>query len=473
LISKSELIVQPIRTIESLFLDGSFEPNDLIDLVLQNIKKNEKTIHAFIYICDEEKLRQQANEAQRLIRKGNAKALSGIPIAVKDNTNVEGMPCTGGSLLFEDAMAQNDSWAVSKLRENGAIFIGKTNLDEMAAFGVSTNNPHFGRTFNPWNLSRIPGGSSGGSAAAVVSEEAVAATGTDTGGSVRIPACLCGLAGIKPTYGRIGRSRTIGMSWSLDHFGVIARMAEDCELLTFLMSGIDHDDSSTASTPLMSPQTFDESGLTGLQIAILENPLVTSEDAVQRAFLQSARVLEKLGASITSLRLPFLPEIKTAIFAIALAETAAYHEQWLRTKGNLYGKTLKSYVELGHAILATQYLKAQRLKTMITKSVSELLRKVDALIVPTAPFVAPEFGRETIEINGEKSPTFEVLTENTYPFNFLGLPAISIPNGFKDNLATGLQIISNHWQESVVFRIAHAYQRNTDFHKRRPALLAG
>src|SRR5579864_3969455 len=220
---KSDLINQNISDIVSLFYQSSFDPNDLLDVVLENIRRLETKLHSFVFLEQESSLRLEADRLKGEISKGKLLPLCGIPIAVKDNTNVSGMPCTGGSRLFKDFVPTEDSFAISALRKSGAIILGKTNLDEMGAFGIETNNPLFGRTFNPWDLGRTPGGSSGGSAAAVASSEAIAATGSDTGGSVRIPAAFCGVTGMKPTYGRIGRYGTFGMSWSLDHLGVIAR----------------------------------------------------------------------------------------------------------------------------------------------------------------------------------------------------------------------------------------------------------
>jgi aspartyl-tRNA(Asn)/glutamyl-tRNA(Gln) amidotransferase subunit A len=469
---KSEAMDKPINEIALLFSEGSLEPNDILDVVLENIRRNESRVHAYLFVENETVLRAEADSATLEIKRKNPLPLLGIPFAVKDNTFVAGMPCTGGSRLFPGFVPRHDSFAVSKLRRNGAIILGKTNLDEMAAFGVETNNPHFGRTFNPWNLRHIPGGSSGGSAAAVSSGEAIASSGTDTGGSVRIPASFCGLTGMKPTYGAIGRSGSFGMSWSLDHFGCLTRDVRSAALLTKIMSGEDQSDSSTFGSPQMGQHQFSDSpDLKGVRICKLANPLVESNAEVSRAFEESVGVLTQLGANVGDLKLPYLEDIKSAIFAIALAETAAYHEEWLRTKPDLYGGNLKSFVELGHAILATQYLKAQRQKSVITERIAGELSKFDALIVPTAPSTAPEiYDEQALNYSDKQDPNFEELTENTYPINFLGLPAISIPNGFADGLPIGLQIASGHWRETTIYKIADAFQQVTDHHRRRPPL---
>jgi aspartyl-tRNA(Asn)/glutamyl-tRNA(Gln) amidotransferase subunit A len=468
MIKKTELPSQSIETLHQLFEAGIFEPEDLLDGILDNIRRYDPKIHSYLYLDSENSLRTAARNASNAINQGNDSPLRGIPIAVKDNTYLAGMPCTGGSKFLSSAEpCSSDAHAIAKLRDSGAIFLGKTNLDEMAAFGISTNNPHFGRTFNPWDLNRIPGGSSGGSAAAVASCEAVAATGSDTGGSVRIPASFCNLVGFKPTFGRIGRSGTITMSWSLDSLGVMTRYVRDAALLASIMSGSDAFDAATIAVPAVEKYEFASNpDLSKIKIGVLENPICSFDKDVQRVFDESVSVLAGLGAAIQSVKLPLLEEITPAIFAIALPETASFHEDWLRSSPELYGSVLRSYVELGHGILATQYLKAQRMKTMITREISKKLREFDVIVTPTAPSIAPVLDQETIKIGEKDYPAFKIITENTYPMNFLGIPAMTIPNGFSMGMPTGMQIISSHWNESAILTVGDAYQQVTDHHKK-------
>jgi len=466
MIRKSELATQSIWELEELFRERSFDPEDLLDCILANIHRNEAKIHAYLSLADEDVLRDKSREAANALKGANPAALCGIPIAVKDNTDVRGFSCTGGSKLLQDNHPQKDAFAIQGLRDCGAIFLGKTNLDEMAAFGIATNNPHYGRTFNPWDLNRIPGGSSGGSAAAVAACESIASTGSDTGGSIRIPASFCGLVGLKPTFGRIGRSGTITMSWSLDHLGVITRDVRDSALLLSVMSGVDDGDDSTIGAPPFEKHVFSDSpDLSMTSIGVLQNPLCRFDEDIQRIFEESVSVLRGLGAKIIEFSIPFVEEITPAIFAIALPETSAYHEEWLRSSPELYGSVLRSFVELGHGVLATQYIKAHRLKRLITIEVARKLRGLDVVITPTTPSVAPRIDQETIKIDEKEYPTFQVLSENTYPTNFLGLPAMSIPNGFSEGLPTGLQLIAAHWNESSLFKVGDAFQQVTDHHK--------
>lgn len=453
--------------IQRLFSEGSFGPHDLLDSILENIHRREVKVHAYLYIAPEEELRKQADASDQELKNKSAGPICGIPLAVKDNTYVADMPCTGGSRLLEDYRPQADAFGVAKLRKSGALFLGKSNLDEMGAFGVATNNPHYGRTYNPWNLTRIPGGSSGGSGAAVAAGEASGATGSDTLGSVRLAASFCGLTGLKPTFGRLGRTGLLSMSWSLDNIGIIARTVRDAELLTWVMAGEDPDDSSTLNVPKLDRASFPEPpDLHGIKIATLLNPLRGSDEAVSKVFQESVEKISSLGATLTEFKMPHMEEITPALFAIALPENSSYHEQWLRSSPELYGSILKSYVELGHSVLATQYLKAQRQRTVLAKEVAKKLRGVDAVLLPTATSIAPRLEQETVTVQNKDYPAFQVLTENTYPFNFLGLPAISIPNGFFQGMPTGLQIVATHWREDLLFKVGDAYQQVTDFHKK-------
>jgi len=453
-----------------VFRAGDYEPEDLLDSIFENIRRKEKKIHAYIHLVDEKTLRDVARISLRQIKNGSARALTGMFLAVKDNTDVVGLPCTGGSKILQDNVSEKDAGFISKMREEGAAFVGKTNLDELAAFGIATNNPHFGRTFNPWDLTRIPGGSSGGSAAAVAAGEACASTGSDTGGSVRIPASFCNLTGFKPTYGRVSRSGVISMCWSLDHVGFMTRTVRDAALLLEVSQGIDDRDSSTLGSPHQEKYVFtDELNLRDLKIGIFVNPIRDSDEEVTARFRESVDVFSEMGAKVVDLSLPDVELVTPIIFAIALPEVASYHEDWLRTKKEMYGKVLRGYVQLGHTVLATQYLKAQRARTVIVRKMAKKFSEVDALLVPTNPSVAPKIDQDTIRIGGKEFPAFQVLTENTYPFNLLGLPALSIPAGFSDGMPVGMQIIGSEWREDIVLKVGDAFQRRTDHHLRKPA----
>jgi len=469
----SELAFEPLTSLAQGFAHHDFEPEDVLDSVVDNIHRKEKALHSFLYLVDEKSLRSEAQSASYKIRQGSAKKLAGLPFAVKDNTDVAGLPCTGGSKILRDNVPLKDAHSVSRMRKEGAIILGKTNLDEMAAFGIATNNPHYGRTFNPWDLTRIPGGSSGGSAAAVSAGEAVASTGTDTGGSVRIPASFCNLVGLKPTFGRVGRSGTISMCWSLDHFGFLTRTVRDAAFLLEIASGPDPHDSATIGSPEAASFIFQrEPTLRGMKVGVFSNPISPSSDGVNGVFNKAIGKFSELGASTIDLALPDVDSMTPTIFAIALPEVAAYHEEWYKTKKDLYGEVLRGYVQLGHTVLATQYLKAQRAKTIILERVIQRLRDCDVLLVPTAPAIAPKLDQDTIQIGGRDYPAFQVLTENTYPFNLLGLPTMSIPAGFSDGMPVGLQIIATHWREDLIFKAGDAFQQVTDHHRRRPEIPA-
>ena len=472
MVTKSELAFESIAGLQQMFQESVCEPEDLLESILENVRRHESKIHAYLHLVSETNLREQARTASYDIKKGTNKPLTGMFLAVKDNTDVAGLPCTGGSKIFEGRIPVKDSNIIRRLRADGAIFLGKTNLDELAAFGIATDNPHYGRTYNPWDLRRIPGGSSGGSAAAVSAGEAVAATGSDTGGSVRVPASFCNLVGLKPTFGLIGRTGTFSMCWSLDNLGFVTRTVRDSALLLESTSGYDPQDALSIETKPVS-FAFERStqDLGTMKIGVFANPIRGSSEGVREAFEKALSIFSELGAKLTKISLPNVDQITPTIFAIALPEVAAYHEEWIRSKRELYGDTLRGYVQLGHAISATSYLKALRAKKIITEKISEKLSDVDLLLVPTAPTIALGLEEEKISIEGRDYPAFQVLTENTYPFNLLGLPAMSIPCGFSNGMPVGLQLVSSHWREDKVFAAGDAFQQVTDYHKKKPNLV--
>jgi aspartyl-tRNA(Asn)/glutamyl-tRNA(Gln) amidotransferase subunit A len=348
------------------------------------------------------------------------------------------------------------------------------------AYGVTTNNPHYGATRNPWNLERIPGGSSGGSAAAVAAGFVPASTGTDTGGSVRIPAALCGVVGLKPTKGSLSEAGTIPLSGTLDHAGLIARTVQDVALLFDVLrqnsggGGREEGRVLSAAAEARSGGT-ELDDLRGVRIGvprnIMKQPL---EEKVAGAFERSLDRLRELGAAIIDIEAPqeWL-HAPAAYLAILLSEASAYHEKWVRSPSSLreYGRDVRSLVQAGYPFLATQYLKAQQARQLATEASGRMFRSVDALAMPSVATVAPKIGEEVVQISGQHYPVLQALTLYTLLFNFTGQPAISIPNGAGDDgLPTGLQLVAAHWQESTLIKVAGAFQATTDFHTRQAQL---
>ncbi len=392
--------------------------------------------------------------------------LWGIPIAVKDLYETAGIRTTAGSLFFEDHVPGQDAVAVSKLRAAGADIIGKTNTHEFA-LGVTNINPHYGSPRNPWDPACITGGSSGGSAAAVSAGMCMAALGSDTGGSIRIPASLCGVVGMKPTYGRISLRGVIPLSWNLDHAGTLTRSVQDAALLLQVLAGYDQEDPASADTPVDDYSKEIEAGIKGWRMALATGEFVEVSDAeVLSAVRMAARYFEYLGAVVEEVTTSWLYEAAVANGQMVQADGAAYHRERLEKNPERFGADVRQRLEAGRDLPSSAYVLARRKQVEIRRRCEQFFRQFDALLLPSTPI--PALPINDIENSASQAPA---LTRFTSPFNLAGLPALSLPCGFtKTGLPVGLQIVSGPWQEAKVLRAGHAFEQATEWHKRRPAL---
>jgi aspartyl-tRNA(Asn)/glutamyl-tRNA(Gln) amidotransferase subunit A len=462
---------------------------EITESVLQRIAKVEDRIHAYITLTPDLAL-QQAALADLCIRRGEASPLTGIPIAVKDLICTQGVRTTCGSHILENFFPPYDATVIEKLKGAGAVLIGKANMDEFA-MGSSTENSFFGPTHNPWDLERIPGGSSGGSAAAVAADECIIALGSDTGGSIRQPASCCGIVGLKPTYGRVSRYGLVAFASSLDQIGPLGKDVRDTALLLNAISGYEPRDSTSVeisvpdytralngdirSLTLGIPQEFFGAGL---------DPEVAS--AVQKA----VHTLEDLGAKTKEVSLPHSHYAVAVYYIIAPAEAssnlARYEgvkygfrakdapellEMYKKTRSLGFGPEVKRRIMLGTYALSAGYYdayyrKASQVRTLIWQDFQKAFAQCDALLTPTAPTPAFRIGEKADD------PLQMYLSDIfTIPCNLAGLPGISLPCGFsQQGLPIGLQILANHFQEETMLRVAYAYEQNTNFHQRRPTL---
>jgi aspartyl-tRNA(Asn)/glutamyl-tRNA(Gln) amidotransferase subunit A len=438
-------------------------PVELTQACLGRIEAVERRLNAFITVMGEQ-AQEAARRAEAEIAAGNHRgSLHGIPVAVKDLFDVAGVVTTAGSKLLKANVAAADSGAVERLREAGAVLLGKLNMHEFA-YGATGVNPHFGAARNPWNTDRVTGGSSSGSGAAVAGRECFAALGTDTGGSIRIPASLCGITGLKPTFGRVSRRGVIPLSWSLDHAGPMARTAEDCALVLQALAGQDPQDASSAGEPVPDYAAALGKGVEGLRIGVPREFFFDNVDAdVERAVREAIEALMRLGAEVSDISLPHIAEAPAALTAIMLPEALAYHQQRLAADPEGFGADIRYRLELGATFTAVHYVQGQRFREMIVRAWrDEVFDRVDLLAMPTTLGAAVEI--ET----GDLSATFKLI-RNTNPLNLLGVPAISVPCGFTDGgLPIGLQLAGRWWDEATVLRAARAYQEATDWHQRQP-----
>jgi aspartyl-tRNA(Asn)/glutamyl-tRNA(Gln) amidotransferase subunit A len=459
-----DLAFASIEEVARLYRKRKLSPVELTRLMLARIDQLNPKLNAYITVTAELALAQAKKAESELFpprgRKGHRDRgpLHGIPVSLKDNIYTKGIRTTAGSKILQDFVPDYDAAVWAKLREAGAILLGKTNLHEFA-YGVTTNNPHYGPTRNPWALDRIPGGSSGGSAAAVAAGLCYGSIGTDTGGSIRIPASLCGVVGIKPGVGRVSVEGVVPLSPRLDFVGPLARTAEDAALL--LDPIFSH--GKKEPSPLLRPKSSSRS-LRKLRLGLPKDLFfdVISDD-VHIAFHEAIRNLQKEGATIKAISIPLLGETEEAGNHIAWAEATHYHQQagWFPAHSAAYGEDVRMRLEMGAKVSATAYLKALEMRDKFIQQFHLAMEDagVDALVVPTTPIVAPLLGEESTPIGGENYPTRALLLRLNRPANLAGIPAISLPCGFTTTrLPVGLQLIGAITDETMLLRIAQVAQ---------------
>lgn len=431
--------------------------SDLASACYRQIEKLNPTLNAFITVI---------NPDQNVLPPSGSMPLFGIPIAVKDLYYTKGIRTTGGSKFFADHIPTEDAFVVQKIKRAGGQIIGKTNTHEIA-LGVTNNNPHFGACKNPWDITRTPGGSSGGSAVAVATGMAMAALGTDTGGSIRIPAALCGVVGLKPTYGRVSLRGIMPLSWNLDHAGPITRKVEDAALLLQVMGGYDEKDPVSVKTLPGDYSSHLRDSMKERKAALAIGDFIeeTTDAEILNAIREAARILEEQGVTITELNVDFLKEAAQANTVMIQADGAAFHRERLKEHPDWFGADVRQRLETGAAFTSSEYVLARRTQAEARRRCEILFDEYDILLLPTTPIPAPFLeGENAIERARQ-------LTRFTAPFNLTGLPALSVPCGFtKEGLPIGLQIVSRPWNESGVLRAGYAFQQATQWHTLKPAL---
>ena len=441
----------------NLMQAGKLSPDVLAEACSNQIENLNPKLNAFITIMD-------INPGD-LQKESLAKPLAGIPIAIKDLFETRGIRTTAGSRFFENYIPTEDAVVVRKLKAAGAIIMGKTNTHELA-LGVTTVNPHYGACHNPWDQNRIPGGSSGGSAVAIATGMALGALGTDTGGSIRIPASLCGVTGLKPTFGRVSMRGVFPLSWNLDHIGPLTRTVTDAGLILQIIAGYDPDDPYSINHPVDDYSEDIENGIKDQQVALAVGDYVTDADPeVLDAVNQAAHAFEKLGARVEKVDMSFLQAAALANSLMTPADGAAYHRQRLAEHPDWFGTDVRQRLEMGRNLTSTDYIMARHTQTEVKHRLGKFFEQYDLLLLPSTPIPAPLIeGNDAIE-------QARRLTRFTSPFNLTGLPALSIPCGFtKDGLPIGLQIVSRAWNETGVLRAGRAYELETDWSGRRPPI---
>ncbi|MHB0870480.1 MAG: amidase [Chloroflexota bacterium] len=448
-------------------------PVDMVDSVLRQIDRIDRRINGYITMMGETAL-AAAREAEAEIARGDYRGpLHGIPIALKDIIYARGVRNTAGSKILKDFIPSEDATVTTRLRQAGAIIVGKTNMHEFA-FGPLSTNPHYGDVHNPWDLDRVTGGSSGGSAAAVAASMCSAALGSDTGGSIRIPAAFCGVFGIKPTYGRVSRYGVTPCAWSLDNVGPLSKTAEDSALVLSAIAGWDPRDPATSRKPVPDYAATLSQPVSGLKVAVLrEYTIDPMEPEVVAGFQAALQVLRGMGMAVEEVSVPEVESAIGASTAILFAEVTAYHQENMRTRRQDFGPDVRARLEQGSLIAATDYVNGQRVRRMLIDRFRALMKRYDAIVCPTEPATAPRLDQETVQYEGFAEPRPATATRHTRLFNLTSQPAASVPCGFAPNgLPIGLQIATAPFDEATALRIAHAYQMATEWHLRIPSVAA-
>ncbi|MDE3074758.1 MAG: hypothetical protein KGJ86_04965 [Chloroflexota bacterium] len=446
---------------------GEVSSRQLTEACLDRVNRFNSRINAFITLLGESAL-AQAEEADREIEAGRYRGpLHGIPLVHKDLYYTRGIRTTAGSKILGDFVPEEDAAAVAKLKDAGTVLLAKASMQEFA-LGGSNNNPHYGAVHNPWDLSCVPGGSSGGSAAALAAGFCLAATGTDTAASIRHPAHMCGVSGIKPTYGRVSCYGVVPLSWSLDHPGPLARSVRDCALLLQAMAGYDPRDAASVDRPVPDFSADLDKGVSGLRIGVPRNYFTEQvQEDVLTAYHAAVEKLKQLGAQLVEVEF----EALAAMTRRLNVEAAAYHEQWLRERPQDYGADIRPALENGLAAGGVEHIKGERRRAAVLVEMRQVFEKVDLLATPTVPVTASPIGQNDVDINGELHPVINHWIRFTSPFNQTGFPASSQPCGFdRKGLPLGLQLAGRPWEEATVLRAGATYERATDWHLRRASL---
>src|SRR5437870_6266896 len=437
--SAKPLTSAPLVQIASLLRRRRLSPVELVDAYTRRIAASAE-LHAFI-TPPGAPVRREAQRAERRLARGEGGALLGIPIAVKDLFATRALRTTAGSRILKDWVPSSDATVVARLRAAGAIVFGKTNLHEFA-YGVSTANPWWGVARNPHDSRRSPGGSSGGSAIAVVAGLCAGALGSDTGGSIRVPASLCGCVGLKPTFGAIPLDGTIPLGWSLDHAGPLARTVGDAGLLLDVLTGVE------------AGRAARRASARGLRVGVLTGPIVEKvQPRVSHQVEAAAAGLRRRGLRVRSVTVPEMEWTVATQLVTLRAEASAVHSRWIRTRPRAYGADVRIRLQLGALVAGADYVLAQRVRGRLRAAMERVFQEVDVVLLPATPITAPLVGERTVRWRSGEEPADGALVRLTAPFNLTGLPALSVPFGRAAGLPIGVQVVGQWNDEARVLAV--------------------
>ena len=464
-----ELCYLSAGNLSRLIRDRQVSPVEVIDAHLARIDATEPTLNSFITLLPDH-ARDAARRAEAQIQAGNYRGpLHGIPVGLKDLFNTAGVRTTSGSRVLDNFIPTEDCTVAARFQQAGAILLGKLNMHQFA-YGPTGENFDYGHMHNPWNPEMVTGGSSGGSGSAAAAGQCTITMGSDTGGSVRIPAALCGIVGLKPTYGLVSRAGLTPLSWCLDHPGPMVRTVEDAAIAMNVIAGHDPADQATSTREVPDYTAALAGSVAGLRIGVVreyfEAPLDSEvETAVRAAIAQ----LSEMGATVTEVSLPMFADAQAISGTLLMSEAAAYHRDLLAKDGDKLTPSVRLRLEAGLFVTAADYLKAQQARARFNYEMSQLFNDVDLLAGPSEPITAPPILASEVAIGERTVGTVGALTQYTRPYNISGTPAISVPCGFSlADMPIGLQLAGRPFDEATVLRAAHAFEQATDWHSRRP-----
>jgi aspartyl-tRNA(Asn)/glutamyl-tRNA(Gln) amidotransferase subunit A len=485
----SELYTLTLHELHNLLMTREVTAREIAEALYRRINQVDGKIKAYLLLTEEEALKQAEGADRKIAGGEKVDDLAGIPLGLKDILCTKATRTTCGSMILKNYVPFYDATVVERLKERDAVFLGKLNMDEFA-MGSSTENSRFQITRNPWDLERIPGGSSGGSAAAVAADECIAALGTDTGGSIRQPAHCCGIVGLKPTYGRVSRYGLVAFASSLDQIGPLTKDVEDCAIMMNAIAGYDPKDSTSVQTDVPDYKRSLVKDIRGLRIGIPKEYFVEGMDPeIDQSLREAINVLKGCGAKIEEISLPHTEYAVAVYYIIATAEASSnlarydgvkyglrssgfkdLKEMYAQTREKGFGKEVKRRIILGTYVLSAGYYdayyrKASQVRTLMRTDFESAFQHVDVIVTPTAPTPAFRIGEKV------EDPLQMYLSDIfTIPVNLAGIPAMVVPCGFsRKGLPIGLQIMGKHFDEGKLLRVAYTFEQSTDFHLRKPA----
>jgi aspartyl-tRNA(Asn)/glutamyl-tRNA(Gln) amidotransferase subunit A len=466
----NELAFKSIEELSPLIQDKQISPVEVTESVLDRVERCNSVVNAYIRV-DAEQALKSAKLAESEIMNGNYRgSLHGIPMALKDIFYVKGATATMGSKIHKDFVADYDATVVSKLKEAGAVFTGTLNMHEYA-WGGTNNNPHFGPCRNPWNLEKIPGGSSGGSGAAVAADMTIASLGTDTGGSIRIPSSFCGIVGLKPTHGRVSKYGCFPLAWSLDHVGPMTKTVGDAAIILEAIAGYDQNDPTTIDLTVAPYSNYLSEDVRGMVVGINEDYYFKDVDReVEKLVRSGIETLKAMGVEVKVVSIPNLEHTFFAEMMTILGEASAIHHNNLKSRPQDFGEDVRRCLELGEIPSAVDYVQAQQIRRKISNDFAHVFKSIDVLVTPTMPFTAPYIGHETFLLNGREATVFDHLIRFQAPSNLTGLPSLTVPCGYSNGMPVGIQFIGKAFKEETLLKIGFAFERSISLRDYKPQL---